>query len=112
MSATAATTAKTTVEREGLPKKVGAKWGWQRVEKAESRSREKNQNNHKFGMSNDNFSSPFPPLFLSLSLLRRGSLICSIFIALIRLICFLFFRSHKKSFHSRATSWTAGQFER
>lgn len=66
MSATAATTA-TTVEREGLPKKVGAKWGWQRVEKAESRSREKNQNNHKFGMSNDNFSSPFSPLFLSLS---------------------------------------------
>lgn len=41
MSATAATTATTTVEREGLPKKVGAKWGWQRVEKAESRSRKK-----------------------------------------------------------------------
>lgn len=55
-------------------------------------------------------SLPFSPS-LSLPLLRRGSLICSIFIALIRLICFPFFRSHKKSFHSRATSWTAGQFE-
>lgn len=81
VSATAATTAttigRTRVGREGLPKNwAQSGWLWVAKNSGESRKKKKNQNNHKFGMSNDNFSpsSAFPvSVSVSFSLCPRVS---------------------------------------